>query len=603
MSNKFNRSLCAFCIFFLFQFTLVATNPEVSSWIHNLSEDTPEFQTGFNDIDPEIAVTGNTIHVTWITTVAGGMEQLYYRRSIDNGLTWEPKRLLYEDDDIDYTSYQISHQMLLASGNFVHIAISNKLDEGGWHGVVNYFRSTDGGATFEPVRELYTSASYYIIKNVMISGTGSNFQIAFMQSINYANEEKLIVLRSTNNGAAFSQSVPLTDPNGNITNISDFQSTGNNCYILYNESTAPWQSYNYITHVLYSNDGGVTFQDAIISTPRADGINHHTYALQDYNYAPKIAVDGNKVWVTWNGLNEADVQTVFVRTSLDGGNTFGDAMQISGTITSMQSGQETIAGKGNYVYVTFTTPQSATYLCKSSNGGQSFSEPKRITPAGAYDIDGSWWSQLVMDPDGERVHLIANGGVYGVFTSGNEDNGLLFTGNWGYKNSETPRLAFDGNGLVHIVYKGGGFWLSTGVFTDKDIMYRRINPDYFETGTSNNVLNLEVITNPGDGSGTSQFDNMGIASSSSLHFTSAMTIELWVKPEVGSGLKKHILLKYDNQYAFGDYGSFQLRTWDHYGRQPVCVINTETGQYSLWGDKNMKDGYWNHLAGDESGAL
>ncbi len=596
MGNQLYKSLYVFCAMLLVHFTLQATNPEISSWIHNLSEKTAELQTGFTDRDPEVAVSGSTVHVTWITSAAGGLEQLYYCRSTDNGLTWEPKQLLYEDDDIDYTAYQISQQKLLVSGNYVHIAISNKLDEGGWHGVVNYFRSTDGGATFEPVRELYTSASYYIIKNVMIGGSGSNFQIAFMQSINYADEEKLMVLRSTDNGATFMESVALTAPTGNITNISDFKSTGNNCYFLYNESTAPWQSYNYITHILYSNDGGVNFQNTIVSTPRADGINHHTYALQDYNYSPKMAVDGNNIWVTWNGLNEADVQTVFVRSSPDGGNTFGDALQVSGTITSMQSGQETIAGKGNYVYVTFTTPQSATYLCKSSDGGASFTDPQRITPAGAYDIDGSWWSQLVMDPDGERVHFIANAGLYGVFTPGEEDSGLQYTGNYGYRNTETPRLVFGENGLIHTVYKGGGFWFSTGVFSDKDIMYRRINPAYFETGTSDNVLDMKIITNPGDGSGITQFDNMSIAASNSLNFKTAMTVEIWVKPEIGSSLKEHILITYDNQYAFGDYGSFQLRTWDHYGRQPVCVVNTETGQYALWGNKNMKDGFWNHLA-------
>lgn len=588
--------MCAFCAFFLFQFTLVATNPEVSNWIKNLSEGSPELQTGFQDFDAEVAVSGNTIHVVWLASATGGIEQLYYKRSTDNGQTWEAKQLLYEDNDINYSAWESVQQKLLVSGNYVHITIGHNLDDGGWHGVVTYLRSTNGGASFEAPKVLYNSSTYYIINNVMISGIGSNFQIAFQQNINYANEQKLIVLASTDNGATFSQNIAMTDPNGHIVNISDFKSTGNNCYFLYNESTSPWQAYNYITHVLYSNNGGVSFQNTIVSTPRADGVNHHTNALQEHNYAAKLAVDGNRVWVIWNGLNETDTQTLFVRSSSNGGATFGNALQISGTITSIQSGQETIAGKGNYVYVSFITPQGATYLCQSTDGGLSFSAPERITPAGAYNIEGSWWSQLVMDPDGEKVHFIANGGVYGVFSPDGNHRGLQYTGNWGYQDSQKPRLVFGENGMIHTVYKGGSFWLSTGVFTDFDIMYRRMNPDYFDAGTSNMALKLDILTNPGDGSGTSQFDNMTIASSPSLNFTSAMTIEFWVKPEIGSYLHEHILSTHDNQYAFGDYGSFQLRTRDGYGRQPYCVVNTETGQYVLWGSKKFIDGYWNHLA-------
>lgn len=597
MGYHFYKSLAVLVCLFLLPFTTLATNPEISNWIKNLSEGAPETATGFADMDAEVKVSGNTIHVVWITRDGSGIEYLYYRRSMDNGLTWMPKILLFQDDDIEATSFDNTQQKLHVSGDYVHIAIAHYLDEGGWHGALTYLRSTDGGATFSDPEVIYESATYFKVLQVMIGGLGANVQIGFLQVINYAPEQKIFLLSSIDNGDNFSQTEAIVNPAGKITLISDFKTTGENVYFLYNEATDPWYNYDYKTHILYSNNWGGSFEDVVISVPRADGTNHHTNGLQDYNYTSKMAVDGDRLWVIWTGLNELDAQTVFVRSSMDGGNTFAQVRQISGTITSFQSGLETIAAKGDHVYATFITPQGATYLCKSDDGGQSFTEPDLISPAGSNDIGGTWWANMVMDVNGINAHYIANHGVYGHFTPLDETSYLVYTANWNYRDTHRPKIIVGENGLLHTVHQAGGLLFQTGGFSDSDIMYRRMNPDFFEMGTTDNALDMRIDPNPGGNSSEYRFDNMTIASSNSLDFSAAMTIEIWVKPAIGAPMEQRILKKHTNFSAFGDYGDFQLRTRDDWGkRQPVCVINTTSGPYALWGSKGLKDGFWNHIA-------
>ena len=70
-----------------------ARNPDLSDKVINLSglpgDETPGEK--WDDAYQEIVVVGSTVHVVWWTVRYLISEQLYYRRSIDGGQTWNPR--------------------------------------------------------------------------------------------------------------------------------------------------------------------------------------------------------------------------------------------------------------------------------------------------------------------------------------------------------------------------------------------------------------------------------------------------------------------------------------------------------------------------------
>ena len=115
---------------FLGSGTAEAKNPDLSSWTLNLSESAAPAELGENDFAQEIEVVGTTVHVMWIThdKDVWARYKIFYRRSTDNGQTWEAKQLLYTSESLDM---DVTYKRMVVTGNTVHIAFNYKGGEGG----------------------------------------------------------------------------------------------------------------------------------------------------------------------------------------------------------------------------------------------------------------------------------------------------------------------------------------------------------------------------------------------------------------------------------------------------------------------------------------
>ncbi|HOH56024.1 MAG TPA: hypothetical protein PK903_07955, partial [Paludibacteraceae bacterium] len=72
--------------FLLCSFSAKAANPVFSPYFKNLSGEVNT--ANLNDIVPEIAISGNTIHLVWLeynTAYTEPLPKIYYRRSLDWG--------------------------------------------------------------------------------------------------------------------------------------------------------------------------------------------------------------------------------------------------------------------------------------------------------------------------------------------------------------------------------------------------------------------------------------------------------------------------------------------------------------------------------------
>ncbi len=99
----------------------------------------------------DIQISGSSIHVAWMENVKQNDDKypLYYRRSLDNGKTWEKTKIIAHNENGDWTGNNIAgynSRWMIVEGQNVHFALPFRANDG--KHTVRYIRSTDGGTSF-----------------------------------------------------------------------------------------------------------------------------------------------------------------------------------------------------------------------------------------------------------------------------------------------------------------------------------------------------------------------------------------------------------------------------------------------------------------------
>lgn len=142
-------------------------------------------------------VQGDTVY---LLTAEGNMgptaQHVDFRKSTDNGQTWSnPIR-------ITQPGLKLRRARIVASGHYVHVAgLGTEKD-----GFVAYFRSTNGGATWEPGVKLADGLGEYG-GGQTIAVDGNTLHIPYTKVRNGVGGGDTYYLRSTDNGQTWSQPV------------------------------------------------------------------------------------------------------------------------------------------------------------------------------------------------------------------------------------------------------------------------------------------------------------------------------------------------------------------------------------------------------------
>jgi hypothetical protein len=572
-----------------------AKNPDLSYWTKNLSESASPTELGEYDFCQEIEVVGNTVHTMWFTRNADWSGyRVYYRRSTDNGQTWEPKQQLFTENDliIDET-----YKRMAVVGNTVHIAVNYYGGEGGgWYGVLGYLRSTDNGASFESIRVLFTAAIAWHVYDVRVAASDGKVSIGFRNQCNWAPNNEYYLQNTDDGGANFTQRTVYSTTT--VTRyVEDLQRVGDNIYVLFRQDS--W------VYLAASANAGLNFTENQMSVPSPKV----AYPLHDYHYVPKIAGVSNNVSVIWNGVDADGVHSVFHRRSTNSGSTFGDAINLTRGVVpegkALQAGQETLASQGNYVYCLFVTTASDVYLRRSLDSGANFQALQTLNASpGTYYIAGGWWPVIKTDPSvasGAKVHVLWDWPTYCYSTDGGATftKPELVTPYFSYGGALTsgandPYMAIGPEGKVHFVVSARYYSSNFGAYGDFDIFYRGLSPAPSPFGANNG---LHLVSNTDD----ARYDNMQVPASNYLNFTSQMTGEVWVRPYPGgittgttNGVQP-IFHKKDPSYQF----AYALETWGTYNggpRRAAVEINTTEGNFWLNSSTLVPDNEWSHLA-------
>ncbi len=152
-------------------------------------------QFGSSEI-PAIAVSGSSLHIAW-TDDRDGAKQIYYKGSSDGGVTWSA------DQRLTTTAPSQAQPSIAASGSFVHVVWQ---DHRHGNGEVYIKRSRNGGRTWEAERRLTqtTAPSLY----PTIAASGADVHVAWEE---YADGNgEIYYRRSSDNGAVWTGMVRLT---------------------------------------------------------------------------------------------------------------------------------------------------------------------------------------------------------------------------------------------------------------------------------------------------------------------------------------------------------------------------------------------------------
>jgi hypothetical protein len=204
--------------------------------------------------------------------------------------------------------------------------------------------------------------------------------------------------------------------------------SGDNVYLTWaTNKTGNWE-------VMFraSNDSGKTF---------ADKINLSNSSAAD-SLSPDVSASDENVYVSFQDARGGNVDT-YIRTSTDGGNTFGPLIKINGTGTLLQKSEvrppafdpledsqenTRIATSGDNVYVASWDKKTGNwevFLSTSHDNGQNFGETINLSNTTDAKSDRAW-----LEAEGDNVYVSwwetqAPGKQEPVFKASN-DNGQTF---------------------------------------------------------------------------------------------------------------------------------------------------------------------------------
>ena len=325
---------------------------------------------------PQVAVDGSgNINVVWEedTTTAN----IYFGRSTDGGMNFSVKPLSNPAGD------SFNPRICVDAKGAINVVW---LDDSSGNPVVNFSRSTDGGANFSGPVELSSEAAYSSLPQVGVDGAG-NISVVWESDSSPVG----ILYRHSTDGSAFSQAFNLA------TNPVNLKLTG---------SVGPQMAIGVDGSINVVWEDDFNFQSDISFSRSVDGANFSATLNLSNNAGnssgAQIAVDlSGNINVAWEDNSPGNNDILFTR-STDKGATFSGVTNISQGVGG-DSGNAQVAVDGSgHIFVTWQDNVPNVFnkdiYFAASTDGKTFSNPPQnlsqnsgnsISPSMAVDATGA----------------------------------------------------------------------------------------------------------------------------------------------------------------------------------------------------------------------
>lgn len=258
---------------------------------------------------PSIAGSNDTLHVVWNDNRDGpaGNWEIYYKRSVNNGITWSADtRLTFDPDTSEYPC-------ISTTGNYIHVVWDTDIGC-----EIRYKRSTDAGSTW--TADTILSFGSGIRRRASVISIDSVVHVVWVDLED--NFGELYYKRSTDFGVTWFADMRLTfDPN--YTYTPSIYAAGANVYVAWDDARDSWDREIYFKH---SSDYGLTWSNDIRLT-NADG-----YSMFASPYA-----SGPNVHIVWQDMRDSPGSlAIYYKYSNDYGNTWASDMRLTYATTSLR---------------------------------------------------------------------------------------------------------------------------------------------------------------------------------------------------------------------------------------------------------------------------
>lgn len=392
-----------------------------------------KLSNGTNAANPLVAASGNNVYVTWMENWGGrGISYVMFERSSDGGNTFSaPIRISDGDGDAN-------PQQIITNGNNVYILIDYAL-HGNTMARFSFLASHDNGATFGNSTTLLedTRGFAYISTSedgntVYAFGEDSRKCPIGTMKCNY----DIFLKKSTDSGLSFGEPDIIRTTNEQIF-YPQIASNDTSVYLVWEERISGDSKLFFVK----SNNLGTTFSKPIV-------INQQT----GESSFPHMATNGKNVFLVWDYSNESVISSerrhhdimigspvsgFFFTKSSDGGNSFSDPINLSNAIgTSYWSN---IAASGNNVFVSWGSKfgdKENVFIRKSIDSGTSFDDAVKLTD------EKQDYFQKQMVSSGRNVYVAIDTAFPG--------DDLFLTASHDYGNTFGTLVNLNHEGLLHL---------------------------------------------------------------------------------------------------------------------------------------------------------
>lgn len=356
-------------------------------------------------IKSEVAQGGNNLYAVWMEDKdSEDMNAIRFRRSGDNGLTWDDAVLI--DRQGQYVPYRRNRQMMKADGNNVYL-LSQTIETS-----LYLFRSADGGQTFQRVvvdslPEGQRGGGDYAKYNAyFIEAQGQDVVVAYQRERNIGGT-KIFVAISHDAGVTFQDTLINKDQDGSILYGLTYDK-GRWCVLHHDYS---W--YGGLTWgIVYVTSGHeLEFQTTKASPVTDSGKDKaNMSSTGTSNYHPVMCQIGDTIHIVMDAqvVDSVPRKTVY-RRSDDGGVTWTDPIILP--CQSESGNLKQVIARNGHVYVADVNESSRVGIHVSHDNGATWEHHNEFTAENSRQYwNGTEDYSLQFDPNdpsGLSVYFVA----------------------------------------------------------------------------------------------------------------------------------------------------------------------------------------------------
>ena len=268
---------------------------------------------------PDVGLAGNNVSIVWGDWKTPAWE-IFYRRSEDGGVTWLTEQMISSDD-----GHNSEGPKVFVNSSNVHISWMDLRD--GDDGEIYYRRSLNGGETFDngqgddsDRRITYAPAA---ITQTRMAGHESNIAVTWCDR-RHGNWQ-IYWMISKDNGYTWEDGLGNEDFGRRISEttsdsvVSAMAVYNSNIHIVWVEQVWPGSEPDYYLYYRRSTDNGVTWNPAQQLSGPSPIISN-----------PDISVQGDEVNIVWaDRIDDGENAEIYFKESLDGGISWNDDLRLT----------------------------------------------------------------------------------------------------------------------------------------------------------------------------------------------------------------------------------------------------------------------------------